>query len=361
MKRKNNAKKKDKTRNMFDLDDLEKIKKIDPQNTYLSTDLLLKQCQEALVQVSKIKVPDYSTVENIIFCGMGASIYGALIFQAIEGEKIKYPIQLISDYHLPIYANSKTLIILTSYSGNTEEVLSTAKEAKQKNCKMLILTKGGELANFAKENGVPCYIFNGKLNPAGIPRLGNGYSVIGLLGLLRNSKIIDFNDELILSAIKNINVKKEELKIKAKKDYKKYLNNIPVIFAAEHLSGNAQILRNQFNETSKTFSAFFLVPDLNHHLMEGLQFPKNSNLSFVFLNSTNYSSKIKLRMRLTKEVVIKNNQNVEEFQTSGSNKMEDFLETMIYGAYLTLFLGLEHQQNPATNPWVDYFKDQLKK
>ena len=216
------------------------------------------------------------------------------------------------------------------------------------------------MAEFAVRNFVPAYIFDGKLNPAGVPRLGNGYSIIGLLGLLRNAGIVKLSDEKIYSAIEKTKLKQEELKNKAKLDSQKYLNKIPVIFAAEHLSGNAQILRNQFNETSKTFSAFYLVPDLNHHLMEGLKFPVNSNLVFIFLDSKNYSPKISKRVVLTKDVVLQNKQEIEEFSVAGETKIEDFLQVMVYGAYLTLFLGLLHEQNPATNPWVDYFKEKLK-
>ncbi|HSA83373.1 MAG TPA: SIS domain-containing protein, partial [Patescibacteria group bacterium] len=137
--------------------------------------------------------------------------------------------------------------------------------------------------------------------------------------------------------------------------------NIPIIFTAEHLSGNGMILRNQFNETSKNFAAYYLIPDLNHHLMEGLEFPKNAPLHFFVINSANYSDKIKKRTELTIEVVHKNNYKVHEFVTSGATVYDDFLETLIYGSFLTLYLGLTYERNPATNPWVDWFKDELAK
>ena len=136
---------------------------------------------------------------------------------------------------------------------------------------------------------------------------------------------------------------------------------IPVIIAAEHLAGNAQIFRNQFNETSKAFSALYLVPDLNHHLMEGLQFPTENELYFVLLDSNNYSDKIKKRMVLTKQVIVDNKRSVFSYNPHEQNIYADFLNTMLFGSYLTLYLGLIYGQNPAINPWVDYFKDQLKK
>src|SRR5258708_19342121 len=156
-----------------------------------------------------------------------------------------------------------------------------------------------------------------------------------------------------------LGAKLEEIKQQAMTDSATLENKIPIIFAAEHLAGNAQILRNQFNENSKAFSGFFLVPDLNHHLMEGLQFPKEFKLYFGILNSSLYSEKIKKRMVLTLDVVRQNHQDIMEHSTNAETVYEDFLATLAYGSYLTLYLGLRYYQNPTINPWVDYFKTQL--
>lgn len=347
---------------MKNFNDLEAIKKLDPQDTLGSTDLLLTQCEEAWKQITAISVPeDYKNVKTIVCCGMGASVYGALVSKALAGSNLKYPYEVISDYHLPLYVDSNSLVILTSYSGTTEEVLSCANEAKEKNAKMLILTRGGPLSQFAKDNNIPSYIFDGKLNPSGVPRLGNGYSVLGLMGLLIKAGILSLSDKDVIDATSYIKTKMNDLKTRARADSLTFENKVAVVFASEHLAGNAQIVRNQFNETSKVFSAYYLVPDLNHHLMEGLQFPHPTNLRFLIINSKNYSEKIQKRMILTIEVVKQNKHEVLEFATSGNSIYSDFLEVMIYGSYLTLYLALIYDQNPAINPWVDYFKQELAK
>ncbi len=347
---------------MQNLNDTEAIRKIDPKDTLGSTEKSVEQMEAAWQQVQALEVPqDYTLIKNIVGCGMGASIYGALVLKALLGSSSKYPMETISDYHLPQYVGSDTLVILTSYSGTTEEVLSCAEEAKKKGAKMLVLTKGGPLAEFAKTNNIPAYIFDGKLNPAGVPRLGNGYSILGLIGLLNKAGVTSLPNEKIVDAVEVLKGKVLDIKAKAMKDAALFVGKVPVIFAAEHLSGNAQIFRNQFNETSKTFSAFYLIPDLNHHLMEGLQFPEPTNLKFIVLKSKNYSPKIQKRVDLTIKVVQQNKQDVFEYQAGGKTIYEDVLEVIVYGSYLTLFLGLLYDQNPAINPWVDYFKEQLAK
>ena len=130
--------------------------------------------------------------------------------------------------------------------------------------------------------------------------------VVGLIGLLNKIGIFEIEEKEVGYAIERLKEKTEDIKMQAQQDYQQLVNKIPIVFAAEHLSGNAQILRNQFNETSKTFSSFFLVPDLNHHLMEGLQFPEKAPLHFIILNTPNYSAKIEKRMELTTEVVKQN-------------------------------------------------------
>lgn len=345
---------------MNNFNDLEAIKKIDPQDTLGSTELSVEQFRTAWEEVQSLtNTQDYSNVKAVVFCGMGASIYGALVVKALEGSKFLYPTEIVTDYHLPSYVDENTLVVLTSYSGNTEEVLSCAEEALEMDAKMVVLTKGGKLEEFARNNDVPAYVFDGSKNPAGVPRLGNGYSIFGLLGLLHKLGIVTLDLSVVEKAIDYAESIQHKLKEKAQKDVNDFANTIPVILAAEHLSGNAQILRNQFNETSKTFSAYYLVPDLNHHLMEGLAFPEEANVTFFALNSGNYSNKIQKRMSLTSDVISQNNRKLIEHKATGSNVFEDFVEVLVYGSYLTLYLGLFYDQNPAVNPWVDYFKDKL--
>jgi len=346
---------------MNNFNDLEAIRKVDPQDTVGSTDKLVSQCGVAWKEVHELTLPNWDNFKphNVVFCGMGASMYGGIVLKSLLGRNTPSPIEIVSDYHLPSYVNSNSLVVLTSYSGSTEETLSCAEEAKALGAKIIVLTKGGKLAEFAKTHEIPAYIFDGKLNPAGIPRLGNGYTIVGLLAMLNKLGVISQEERDIEEAFVRLHEKQADLKAKALTDSELFLGKIPVVLSGEHLTGNAHILRNQFNETSKTFSSYFLIPDLNHHLMEGLQFPEHDPLVFLSLQSENYAPKITQRFLLTKEVIQKNGYEVIDFQTSSQTVYDDFLETMLYGSYLSLYLGLRYDQNPAVNPWVDYFKKQL--
>lgn len=347
---------------MTDLNDLEQIKQLDPGGAYGSTFMYPAQAHAAWDQVKELSIErDFSNINKIVCCGMGASIYGALVFKSLMGDKMPYPMEMVSDYHLPAYVDSNTLLVLTSYSGTTEEVLSCAEEGIKTGAKMIALTRGSKLKEWAEKNNVPGYFFDEKLNPSGVPRLGGGYSIVGLLGLLIKIGVAKLDEAAIEAALKKIVEQSDSLKGKAIIDAQNFGGKLPIVIGAEHLAGNTWIFRNQFNETSKTFSAFYLVPDLNHHLMEGLAFPKDSKLVFILLDSNNYSDKIKKRMKLTEEVIKQNGHETYAYQAQGGNIYEDFLEVLVFGSYLTLYLGLLNEQNPAINPYVDWFKEQLAK
>jgi glucose/mannose-6-phosphate isomerase len=345
---------------MINLHNPEELKKIDPKNALHTTELLIKQCQTAWEEVNTLNIPHHiENIKNIVFCGMGASMYGAFVLKSLLGRNISYPIEIISDYYVPDYVDNQTLVVLISYSGSTEEVLSCAEDAKAKEAKILVLTKGGELSEFAKDNEITAYVFDDELNISGTPRLGCGYTIFGLIALLNKTGIIDIEEHEVTNAFLRFDDKFEDIKNQALQDCELLKDKIPVVIAAEHLSANAQILRNQFNETSKTFATFFLIPDLNHHLMEGLQFPDSSQLHFIFLSSEDYSDKIQNRIKLTKDIIEQHNYSVSEYVTSGQTIYDDFLEVLLYGSFVSLYLGFMYNQNPAGNPWVDYFKSKL--
>lgn len=347
---------------MIDLNNLEEIKKLDPKDVFGSTEMFLDQCRQIWDEGKKISYPsDYKDVKNIVFCGMGGSSYGGRVIQSLFKEDLPVPISTNDDYHLPAYANESSLVILSSYSGGTEETLSCANEAHKRRAKITGITTGGSLAEFLKTNNYPGIIFKPIYNPSGQPRLGTGYSVLGAISILANMGIFTVSDKIVNDALSNLKSFQESIKDRAKDFSKKIYGNIPLVFAAEFLKGNLYIMRNQFNETAKSFSSFSEIPDLNHYLMEGLKNPQDKKLITLFLVSNLYSDSIKKRIDLTKDVVGKNGISTLEYQADGDGKLAQMLNVLSFGGYLAIYLAFLYGQDPSVIPWVDYFKEQLAK
>lgn len=347
---------------MIDLNDVSAITNLDPKKVYESTGKLTLQIRQIVDEYFDMELfPDeYRNVKNIVICGMGGSAYGGHIANALFHDNKHLPIEVNSTYDLPGYVNSGTLVLLVSYSGSTEEVISCFNKAKERNAKIAGFSSGGELSGLLK-NSYPGFTFNPQHNPSGQPRLGTGYVVFGTLYFLSKIGAINISKDEILLALNEFDTELENIKSEAQRVAKELVERIPVIFASEFLNGNAHIMRNQFNETSKTFSSYSDIPELNHHLMEGFKNPSDKPLSILIFDSSLYSPVIKKRLSLTKTVVEKNNIPSLIFETPGSTKLTQVISTLSFGGYLTVYLGLLYGLDPSLIPWVDFFKAELKK
>ena len=342
---------------MIDLNDLDAIKQLDPKDVYGSTGMFVDQCQD-IVDSYYGRTGSVSGIQNLVISGMGGSAYGAHVAQSLYASELKVPLVPVSDYHLPGFVDSNTLVLATSYSGTTEEVVSTVEEAKSKGARLAALTSGGTLGQLVKD-GAPGIAFDPRLNPSGQPRLGTGYIITGTLVILNDLGLISVSSDDLNRAIGEVRAAHEQIKQTAQSLAKELEGWIPVTFAAQHLVGNAHIIRNQFTETSKSFSAYEDVPELNHHLMEGLKNPADKKLKALLITSNLYEAKHQRRMELTADVVGQNGMPHIEYAAGGTTRLAQVLNVLAFGGYLTLYLGLIYGQDPSLIPWVDYFKAKL--
>ena len=341
-----------------------KIKKENDLKILESIDLFSEQLKQAFFEMNKLRLPaDYKKIDEIVVCGMGGSSLGTDIIKSLYFKNLKKPIYIINGYNLPNWVSKNTLIIGSSYSGNTEETVSCVKEAFKKKLKLFVITTGGLLEQFAFANSIPFYVFDPVNNPSAQPRMGLGYSIMSQLVLFKKIGVLNITDSLIKKTINNVSKSANNKKPIASKNAEKIKGSVPIIVASEFLSGNAHTLANQINENAKTFSNFFILPELSHHLLEGLIKPKNinKNLLFFFLESDSYSNIIKQRIKITKRVLAQNKIKALSYKAKQKDKLAQSLEMIIFGSYLSLYLAITNNVDPLKIPVVDYFKKQLKK
>ena len=355
------------------LDNLKEIEKLDSQNMRGSLACLGKQIEQIWHDGQNLKITkNFKNINKLVILGMGGSgTLPGLILKALFFKELKIPLEVIGDYHVPNYVDKNTLVIASSYSGTTEEPLNAIKEAKNRGAKILALTSGGTLAPWAKKNRVPALVFLAKNNPSNQPRMGVGYMVFGLITLLVKAGLLPQFSKSVVERIsfvaKNFS-KKFDLKIEKQNNFTKQLaekikEQTVWFVGAEHLAGNAHAAANQMNENGKRFASFFLIPELNHHLMEGMMYPKNNknNLFFIFLESSLYDKRIQKRFSITKQVLLKNKIKFASYRSSGKNKIDQVVEALVFSGYLSYYCALVENLNPSAIPYVDYFKAQLKK
>ena len=358
-----------KTRSILDMP--EEMKKIDPQGALASIEMMGSQVKQVWEEAQSLQFdPSYKDINCVVVAGMGGSILGTHVIQTVFKDEIKVPILIVPDYELPSFVNEKTLVIVSSYSGTTEETLAAVADAVKKGAKIAGITSGGPLAEFLHNGNYPALIFDPVFNPCKAPRMALGYSIFGQMALLAKAGVLpvtqkEYEDVLKIIAkthmLFSANVAQEQNP--AKLLAFEMLARIPVITVAEHLEGVAHVFANQLNESAKNFSEFRVVPEMNHHLMEGLQFPDSNglNLLFVTVHSQLYAKSNQRRMDLSQEVISQNHLEYKSFDLAASTKLEQAFEFLVFAAYASFYLALLNNQNPVPNPWVDWFKSELKK
>lgn len=351
------------------LDDKAKISQLDSKNMLGSLEFLGKQIESVWKEAGAVKLPSgYRKVKNIIVLGMGGSALGSHVIQTLYKTDLKVPLEIIGHYHVPATLGKDTLVIVSSYSGTTEEVLSAAKEALQKKAKIIALTSGGELARWAQKNKLPALVFSTANNPCGSPRMGQGYMIFGQMALLSRlgllpkapvSKILK-----TISRHQSANGVANSTSVNKAKQFAQALLGKTVWYvASEHLSGSAHVAANQLNENAKRFGGYFIAPEMNHHLLEGMLFPisNKGNIEFLLFESSLYDARVQKRYEITRTILDKNGIQYLSYVCVEKEPLAQVCELLVFTAYLSYYSALLQGIDPTAIPVVDFFKEQLKK
>ena len=357
----------------MNINDKKSFEKLDKHGVAKSIELLPDQIRQVLDDSRLIKIPkEYGKITQIVVSGMGGSTLGAYITRSAFGDKIKVPISILSGYKLPAYVDENTLFVLSSYSGNTEEPLSTYKEAKKRKAKIIAITADmpkNKLKKIMLKDNIPGYIFKPELNPSGQPRLGIGYMIFGLSVMLAKAGLFKISVKEIKNIISDLEINSRKIRPNIKSDLNKakkialeMYNKTPILVGAEHLAGNLHALRNQINENAKLFASYLELPDLNHYSMEGLINPDSNKktLHFLFFDSKLYHKRVQKRSELTKQVIKKNNIKISVCELTGKTKAYQAFELLQIGSWISYYLGILYGVDPVKIPWVDWFKEQLR-
>lgn len=310
-------------------------------------------------------------INKVVLNGMGGSNLGARLITSALANKLPVPLLIEPGYTVPGYIDSQTLYIVSTYSGTTEEPLSVIDEVQRRGAQLAAITADypeNHLAEKARQHNWPAYIFNPQHNPSGQPRLGLGYAIFGLLGLLSNCQLFDFDLVTATDLVTELQTASQHWRTEtplANNDAKQLAQQLHGrqiwLIGPDCLAGNLHILRNQINETSKNLANYLTVPDLNHYAMEGLSFPANISETIAALSFkvAGLPDRLTKRLILTDEVLEQNHLLVYNYQTAAASRLGQALEILAFGSWFSYYLGLLNGIDPVKIPWVDLFKKKL--
>jgi len=325
-------------------------KKFDKSVMRKLLDDFAEQAKTGLALAEKFDAKDFAGKKfgKVVFCGMGGSGIAGQVAKSVIEEKTGIPAFVVAGYSLPKFSDKDSLVVSLSYSGNTEETLSCAKQAREKGIPMLAITSGGRLAQLEK---------NSVIVPGGRPpRASTGYTLFALLACLEKIGVLPKSKELE-NAASFANANLEKFGSEGKKIAESLCGKIPVIYACECFEPVAFRWHTQFSENSKAFSHYAVLPELNHNELVGYR-PFEEKLCFVFLRCETESPRIRERLELTKKIVAKKS-HVEEVVCRGGSKLEMLLSLMLVGDYASYYLALLNGVDPTPVENIVFLKKSL--
>ncbi len=305
----------------------------------------------------KIKI----TPQVIVFSGMGGSaIAGDLISKALL-DRTKYFSQAVRDYKVPDYVNDRTLAIVTSYSGNTEETLSAYEDAKKKGAYIVTITSGGKLSEMANRDGFPVL----KVPEGYPPRAALGYLFTLSLKVLVDNGIL--NEKLLQdmdrtrTLLLNLQKEMEEDDSVARKIADKFYKRIPLIYAQASMRPVAERWRAQINENAKAFAHSNEFSEMNHNEIAGILHPESLVKQFfaVYLDDGNLHERLKLRYVFTDDLTRDSISGSLTLHAEGESLLERMFYLIYVGDYVSVFLADYYNEDAVKIERISELKRRL--
>jgi len=348
------------------LDSREEIAKVDPSGMTRLVEGLPEQWLEAEAIARKAELGKLATPERVVVLGMGGSAIGGDFLRSLLETKVKVPIFVNRSYALPAFVDERTLVVASSYSGNTEETLIACEAAKARGAAIAAITTGGELARRAQAEGWPLIRLPGGLPP----RAAIGYSFVPLLVLMERVGVCppvaaDLAEahRVLVSLRERYNPDVPTEKNKAKQIALAFKGKLPLIYGSEGWKGAAAYRwKTQINENSKAPAVWNAFPELNHNETVGWETPPEVTRSFevVVLRDKRDLDRIQTRIEVTtREIMEGAVSGITELWAEGESEVARLFSLVYPGDWVSLYLALAYRIDPTPVKMIDLLKNRL--
>jgi glucose/mannose-6-phosphate isomerase len=328
-----------------------------------------EQLEEAAKIGASLK-PDteyYNDIAHIIVVGMGGSAIGGDLVRSYIADKVPVPFYICRHYTLPEFVNEHSLVIVSSYSGNTEETLSAFKEAIDRKAKIACITSGGKVAELARENN---YLL--ATLPKGYPpRAALGFSFIPLLYFLSKVGFIGPVDDDIARLAEGLKSVRDKYaadvdtdKNPAKKLAEKLYGKIPIIYTGPELTDAIGTRwKGQICENSKCLAFNNQFPEFNHNELVGWKVIDSykDKIVVVYLKNNEDHDRVSRRMDIVRQVIEKLQVEVIDVNSQGDFRLGRMFSLIQLGDFASLYLALLNEVDPTPVEVIDFLKGELAK
>lgn len=315
------------------------------------------QLKKALEIADKAIVSAPGNIENVVITGLGGSGIGGTIIYELISDSCKVPVTINKDYFLPAFVNHNTLVVISSYSGNTEETVSAMNEAIKRKAQIACVTSGGKILEMAKQHQ-----FDFIEIPGGMPpRSCIGYSLVQLFKILIGKHLAPASLLLeVKASIELLDAEKIHITKEASDIAKKLLHKITVIYSLGSCEGVSVRFRQQLNENSKVLCWHHVFPEMNHNELVGWTTRDEKIAVITFHTSFDYKRN-KMRYDICKPIFEKYSSSVTDIFAKGISKTEQFFYLINIGDWISCYIADLKNIDPVEVNVIDYLKKELSK
>lgn len=297
--------------------------------------------------------------DNIVLCGMGGSAISGNVVADYCLERTNKPVVSIMNASLPSWVSKRTLVIVSSYSGNTLETLESYKHAFEIGCQRVVITSGGMLKELADKNRDPLIMLPCNYHP----RHSIGYMIGYIFGVIRAACPLRIQDE-ILEVIESVrryrDLQEDKENSLAMKMARCYIDYIPVICSYNNIQSIIFRWKTQFNENAKYVAFCTTMSEFVYSDLKG--WINNRRPNYVLTIIVDDEKKIKNDVYVSKLIVYLRDHNVPYHLISlgGRTPMENMLRALILGDYISMYMADIQGVDPSGVPPIDSLKRKLK-
>lgn len=351
----------------LDLDDHARFAALDREHMLAHIDAFPDQLAAAWAAAQTMPLPDtHRSPRQIVLAGMGGSAIGGDLTGALIAASSAVPWAVVRGYDLPAYAQgSETLVIASSFSGNTEEALAVAEQALGRGARLLAVTAGGQLAAHAAAHGYPLW----RIAYASQPRAALGWSWGLLLGLAHRLGLLTSLESDVQEALAVLREHVSRYTASspipqnpAKRGAGQLIGRIPIFFGGGLFEPVARRWKCQMNENAKAWAEFEAMPEANHNTIAGIGFPAEHviDLTAIFITSRQHDHpRVALRHELTAQLCLQNGLMTDTFRPQGQSALAQMCHAIQYGDYVSYYAAIAYEADPTEIAPIMELKDLL--
>jgi len=336
------------------------VNKFDSQNQFEVLKNSYQQVEEAWNNKINLTGLKRKKISAVLVCGLGGSAISGDLLNDFLSARIKVPVIVNRGYNLPSFINKNWLIIISSYSGNTEETISCLRQALKLKASVISVSSGGKVERLSEKNSLPHI----KLKAGFQPRYAFGMSFFTLLKILQELKLISAQDSTVKLVIKLWKAK--GLAYSREDNFaldfaKKLIGFIPVIYSSESFSSAGYRFKCQLNENSKVHAFHHVIPEMNHNEIIGWETQKENlfNSKVIFFGDASDHPQIKKRYSILKELISSKGTEVLEVKSREKSKQVRIMDLIYLCDWISFYLAVLRGFDPSEIDFIHEMKKRL--